>query len=152
MHQLFKDFQERFAKSHQDLNNVLDALPDEAMDWVPGENMNSTAVLISHVAGAGRFWVGDMALGEQSERVRQDEFETDGISKDNLQARLDESMAYIQEGLTKLTIEDLDRMVEWPGRNQSLSVGWCLLHGLEHTTEHVGHLQILQQLWEAQAA
>ncbi|MEM7331333.1 MAG: DinB family protein [Chloroflexota bacterium] len=152
MHQLFKDFQERFAKAHQDLLNVLDALPEHAIDWVPGEGMNSTAVLIAHVAGASRYWVGDMALGDDSQRIRQDEFDSVGHSKALLKTKLDDSMAYIQQGLTKISLTDLDRMVERPHTDQVFSVGWCLLHALEHTTEHVGHLQILQQLWDARSS
>ena len=150
MHQLFKDFQERFSNAHHELLKVLNALPEEAMDWVPGEEMNSTAVLIAHVAGSARYWVGDMALGEDSQRVRQDEFDMTGSSKAMLIASLEGSMAYIQDALTKLAIEDLARIVKRPNFDQSFSVGWCLLHALEHTTEHVGHLQILQQLWEAE--
>jgi hypothetical protein len=27
-------------------------------------------------------------------------------------------------------------------------VGWALLHALEHTAIHLGHIQITQQLWD----
>ena len=149
MHQIYKDFSERFDNAHKELQKILDVLPDTAVDWVPGDGMNSLAVLISHIAGSGRFWVGDMAREESSERVRQAEFEASGVTTAALKQRLDESMVYIQEALTKFSIDDLAQMRTSSSHEHSFSVGWCLLHALEHTSEHVGHLQMLCQLWEA---
>lgn len=150
MYRFFADYEELFLEAFKSLHTTLDALPEEALDWSPGEGMNSTAVLITHVAGSARYWVGDMAKGDSSDRVRQTEFEAGGVTTAVLKQRLDDCQAYIQGALATFELADLEKERSAPGRDRTFSVGWCLLHALEHTTEHVGHLQMLGQLWEAQ--
>ena len=31
---------------------------------------------------------------------------------------------------------------------REFTVAWCLLHALEHSAVHLGHMQIVRQLWE----
>ena len=49
--------------------------------------MNSLCVLVVHVCGSARFWIGDVVLGESSNRDRASEFVARGLSKDELKAR-----------------------------------------------------------------
>jgi hypothetical protein len=35
------------------------------------------------------------------------------------------------------------------GDPENLTAGWALLHALEHLREHVAHLQLTRQLWDA---
>lgn len=77
MEQFFTDYESFFVEAQNEVHRILDALPEEALNWKPAQDMNSTAVLITHIAGAARFWVGDVASGDDSGRVRQQEFESD---------------------------------------------------------------------------
>jgi uncharacterized damage-inducible protein DinB len=147
MEQFFVDFEERLAKLHSELHRLLDELPEEALDWSPGAEMNSVAVIITHVAGSTRFWLGDMAAGEPSKRVREAEFQVHDLTTAALKARLDEGMAYARGILPQFTLDELGRLCKSPQHEQSFTAGWCLLHALEHTAEHVGHVQLMQQLW-----
>lgn len=149
MHPFFDDYEELIAEAFAQLHQVVDALPDEALDWVPQEGMNSTAVLITHTTGAARYWIGDVAAADPVGRVRQTEFEASNVTGDELKQRLDDCLAYIRQTLPIFTLEMLSEERRSPGHDRTFTVGWCLLHTLEHTTEHVGHLQILCQLWEA---
>lgn len=147
MEQLIIDFNDRFKAAFEAIEKSLGTLPSEALDWVPGPEMNSAAVLITHTVGSTRFWVGDIGLQDRSDRVRQTEFETKETTKEELQAKLDSLKSYIEEGLTTMSIEQLAEM-RAPFDDFSCSAGWALLHALEHMNEHVGHLGMLVQLWQ----
>ncbi len=70
MEQLFSDMQERFETLYKAIETAVADLPAEALDWKPATDMNSVAVLLTHTAGALRYWVGDVAGGKPSGRVR----------------------------------------------------------------------------------
>ncbi len=150
MEQIFIDFEERLSALHTDLHNILDQLPSEALDWNPGADMNSIAVLITHLTSVERYLIGSMVAGDSSKRVREAEFEARGLTASELKEQLSNSIAYIRTVLSKLTLANLDSLREAPQHNRSFTVGWCLLHTLEHTAIHVGHVHITQQLWRQQ--
>ena len=150
MEQFFIDFEERLDAMHADLHNILDQLPDEALDWQPGPDMNSIAILITHLTGAERYWIGDMAISESSNRVRSTEFEVRNVTAADLKDRLHKSMRYSHSALQKLSVADLALSKKSSQHDHSFSVAWCLLHALEHTAVHTGHVQIIGQLWQQQ--
>lgn len=150
MQPFIADYLERLAAQHAALKAALDGLGPDALDWVPGPGMNAIAVLIVHLAGAERYWIGDVALQDPSGRVRAREFEARAHSVETLTAHLDRSLAYARSGLADASLEMLAaprRSVNHPDR--PFTVGWALLHALEHTAEHVGHIQLTRQLWDA---
>ena len=54
---------ERLTYLHDSMKSALAALPDAALDWSPAAEVNSVAVLITHVAGSERFWFGEKVGG-----------------------------------------------------------------------------------------
>lgn len=148
MHLFFVALEERFLFLHDEIRRELDRLPDEAFDWSPAEDMNSIAVLITHLAGAERYWVGDVAAGVSSERVRSAEFQVTNLTNANLKARLAASMAFIQQTLPTFSVDDLDQLRTPPKYDRPFTVSWCLLHALEHTATHVGHIQMMRHYWQ----
>ncbi len=153
MKQFLNDYFDRLQDLHQQMVDVLDALPDTAVNWQPPINdINSIAVLVTHAMGAERFWIGDVALGDSSNRVRSDEFINTPKTCAELKAQIQTTEQYIQESLPKITLADLATRKTPPNHNREFSMGWSLLHAMEHTAVHVGHIQIMQQLWEKQQA
>ena len=148
MHLFFVALEERFLFLHDEIRRELDRLPDEAFDWSPAEDMNSIAVLITHLAGAERYWVGDVAAGVLSERVRSAEFQVTNLTNADLKARLAASMAFIQQTLPTFSVDDLDQLRTPQKYEQPFTVSWCLLHALEHTATHVGHIQMMRHYWQ----
>jgi len=144
----FKDYLERFEELHVGVRDALQGLPGEALDWTPGPEMNSLTVLVTHLTGAERYWLGDVGAGDPAERDRDAEFRTHGVDAGALIARLAATEAYAREMLRGLALEDLEgrRVSRRDGREYSLA--WCLLHALEHTAVHLGHIQQVRQLWE----
>ena len=153
MQLFFIDYLERLTTLHNDIITVLDRLPQVALDWKPGPEMNSMAVLIAHTAGAEMYWIGDMTVRQSSARVRATEFAVGGLDHNALKMLLDQALIDAQESLAHLTIDQLTE--ERPTLNSSLmgggsyTVAWCLLHALEHTATHVGHVQLMGDMWES---
>lgn len=148
IHPFFQDLRERFASLHSEIIKQLTDLPDEALDWSPGDRMNSIAILVAHTTGSERFWVGDVALGDPSNRVRDTEFEARGTTVTALRERITNCDAYTHAALGQIGLDNLDQARVLSSHDRAFSVGWALLHALEHTAQHMGHIQQIRQLWE----
>ncbi len=139
---------ERLQELHADMGRAIEGLPPGALDWVPGPQMNSLAVLVVHTTGAERYWIGEVVAGEPSGRDRPAEFRAFGLDEAALKARLQGMLAYVRGMLEGLTVEDLEAARISPRDGRRFSVAWALLHALEHTAIHLGHAQMLRQMWE----
>ena len=148
MQRFFEDYLKRLEELHGDMESAIEGLPEDALDWVPGRDMNPISVLVVHVAGAERYWVGDVVARDPSGRDRAAEFHVRGLSAAALKKRLADVLAYACGVLEDLTLEDLEAVRISPRNERELAVGWSLAHALAHTAIHVGHVQITRQLWD----
>jgi uncharacterized damage-inducible protein DinB len=148
MDKYFRDYMDRLEELHRGIANSIRGLSLAALDWVPGRKMNSMAVLVVHVVGAERYWIGDVAGENRSGRVRSEEFRVRGLSDQSLIEQLEQAEAYSRGILERLAIEDLASPRISPRDEETFTVGWALLHALEHTAIHLGHIQIARQMWE----
>jgi hypothetical protein len=104
METYYQTIYDYFLRLHEDARQVVMGVPQEKLDWSPGEGVNSMAVLVVHMAAAERFWIGDVALGEPSNRDRASEFEVGGLSLDELLARAGALRALFSEGTGSASI------------------------------------------------
>lgn len=144
----FEDYLDRLQALHIDIGRAIEGLPQAALDWVPGPDMNSFCVLVVHVTGAERYWIGDVVGRDPSGRDREAEFRSHGLDVVALETRLAETLAYTRGVLEKLTAHDLGTLRISPRDGRKFTVAWSLAHALEHTAIHVGHVQITRQLWD----
>ncbi len=144
----FAAYLDRLETLHADMNSAIAGLPVEALNWSPGPEMNSLAVLAAHTAGAERYWIGDVIARDDSNRDRAAEFRTQAVSAQALIARLDAALAHSRGVLEQLSLATLDEKRLAPRGGEEVTVAWALAHALEHTAVHVGHVQIMRQLWE----
>lgn len=146
------DFLRLLEEKHADFVVALEGLPSEAINWQPGDGMNPLGVLAVHTAGAERFWIGDIAMQEPLQRNRPGEFATRDITAEQAIARLGWSFDYARGALERLTVADLSAARIDLRNGGETTVGWAILHALEHTAMHAGHAQLTRQLWEAGAS
>ena len=142
--QFFADYLERLEGLQRRLHTDVQDLPTEAMDWSPGPNMNSVAVLLAHMTGVLREGI-DIALAIPNNRVRVQEFLTHGVLLSEMLGHLDAVIDYARDALPRLSLADLDK--ERQDEDGPVTCGWALLHALEHAYLHLGHIQITCQLW-----
>lgn len=148
MQTYFAEYLSLLQNCHNDIHKALDGLTPAALDWSPGQDMNSISVLIIHLTGAERYWIGDVAAGEPSDRDREAEFKVKNLGTDALKKRLDATLNHANTALEKLTLSDLEASRVSPRDGREFTVGWALLHALEHSTLHLGQIQLTRQLWE----
>jgi uncharacterized damage-inducible protein DinB len=148
MVELFAAYLDRLEELHRDINSAVAGLPVEALNWSPGLEMNSLAVLAAHTAGAERYWIGDVIARDDSRRDRAAEFRTQAASAAVLIERLDAALAHSQSVLERLFLADLDEQRRAPRDGREVTVAWALAHALAHTATHLGHMQLMRQLWE----
>lgn len=132
------------------VRDLIAGLPAEALNWRPREAAddpatNSLAVLAAHVAGAEHFWIGEVVGGLPPTRDRDAEFATQAASQAELVELLDQVGRGTQKVLSTVSEADLDGAREARGR--AIPVRWCILHVIDHTALHLGHMQLTYQLW-----
>lgn len=130
------------------MDGIFSGLPVEALDWSPDPEMNSITVLVVHVAGALRYWLGELVGGEAAHRERESEFSAHGLSKMQLHALLNETQAQISRVLEKINPEDLASKHYSTIHKEYFSGAFALVHAVEHTALHVGHMELTKELWE----
>jgi uncharacterized damage-inducible protein DinB len=129
---------------------LLAGLPAEALNWRPLEGFeehatNSLAVLATHIAGAEHFWIGEVVGGRPPTRDRDAEFVAAAADASELIHRLETVGAETQSVFSALTEAGLEGTREARGR--TIPIRWCILHVIDHTALHLGHMQITYQLW-----
>jgi uncharacterized damage-inducible protein DinB len=148
MQTFFTSYLDLLQDCHNGILQALEGLPQTALDWIPGPDMNSIAVLLAHITGSERYWIGDIAAQESSNRDRDAEFRVHGVDVDVFRKRLADNMEYARNVLDKMSLEDLESARVSPNNEREYTVAWALLHALEHATLHLGQIQITRQLWE----
>lgn len=134
------------------VRTLVAGLPAEALNWRPLDTpddhvTNSMAVMVMHVAGAEHFWVGEVIGGMPATRDRPAEFETVVVDAAPLLARLDEVAEETRAVLSSLDEDELAGTREVDGN--TVPVRWGILHVIDHTAIHLGHMQITYQLWKS---
>lgn len=148
MQTFFKDYLNLLQDCHNGILEALEGLPTAALDWTPGADMNSISVLVFHLTGAERFWIGDIAAQDPTERDRDAEFRVHDVEMDVLKRRLADNLDYARKVLDKMSLQDLEATRIRPSDGREFTVAWALLHALDHATLHLGQIQITRQLWE----
>jgi hypothetical protein len=145
---MLEDYLDLLKALHDQFGHVIEGLPQAALDWSPGPDMNSLDVLVAHAVGAERYLIGDVVGRDPSGRDRDAEFRTRGSSAATLAARLDAALEYSRTVLEHLSLSDLEAQRVRPRDGSQVTVAWALGHALEHTALHLGHAQVVRQLWD----
>jgi len=148
MESFLENYFDRLEEMHKDIIREINGLPQSALDWSPGKEIPTICILVTHIAGAERYWIGDVAGGMPSDRDREAEFQAHGESIASLQNRILDIEAFEKELLSKITVDDLDKICVSSRTGKRFKVGWALLHALEHTALHLGQIQMISQLWK----
>lgn len=145
------NYLERIEDLRGQMANLVAGLPAEALNWRPFEgeddelDANSLAGLVAHSIGAERFWITEVVGGRPTNRNRPAEFTHKANSPEEIVRWLAETSEQTRGVFASLSDADLEstRQIE----DSTLSVRWCLLHVVDHTALHLGHMQITRQLW-----
>ena len=145
-----ENYLNRIEDLHSQINRLLAELSADGLNWRPldsgeGHDMNSLAVLATHVAGAEHFWITEVIAGREATRDREAEFAVKANSAVELLQLLDRTLSETRSILSSLPDSELSQMRT--ARGKDVPVRWAILHVIDHTALHLGHMQITYQLW-----
>jgi uncharacterized damage-inducible protein DinB len=149
-HVLTDDFKE--------MRSALEGLPDEALNWKPGgEDTNSIAVLTTHVLHSTRSWISTAVGAPLPDRDRDSEFRVTAERTPDLLALLDDfstqTLALLNNaGEIDWAANRKTHMRPDPDLPEYVPAAFALLHAIEHTGQHVAHVNLTRQMWEARKA
>ena len=139
------------AEHHQDMRELVKGLDSAGLNWTPGPETNSIAVLVTHSLGAEHSLL-TTALGDPIDRDRESEFQARADSEGDLIQMIDRLDGNMPGLIDRLTAEDLDAERTRP--NDRLGRArqgiWWVLHAVEHNREHIGQMALTRQLYEQQ--
>lgn len=133
----------------------LQGLPDDALNRaLPLPETNTLYALATHILGAGEFWSLAMAGARPLERDRPAEFRARGKLAD-LAPRYERWLTDAHATLDVLPDDALAQPVTPPAEfqpwdDEPMTLGDCLLHAVDHTALHLGHIQLTRQLLRAE--
>ncbi len=128
----------------------VEGADDRLLQWSPGQEFNSAAVLLRHLAGSERWWIGEAIGGIPSHRVRNAEFAHDEPRRADVLHAVEDARAVTRRVLSGVSMADLEAETaptvtvgKPPTRPTKL---WALLHYLEHLGYHRGQVLLLLKL------
>ncbi|MDI6769613.1 MAG: DinB family protein [Anaerolineales bacterium] len=144
------NYLERIEDLRSQISGLIAELPAEALNWRPieGKNdhaANSLAVLATHIAGAEHFWIAEVIAGRPETRDREAEFATVATTAAEIIQLLEQIALETRNVFSTLSETDLNGIRQARGR--TVPVRWSILQVIDHTSLHLGHMQITYQLW-----
>ncbi len=122
---------------------VVGRLDDETINARPAEGANSVFVLVTHMAGATRFWTEHIILGLDSDRDRDAEFIASG-SVDEAIGVIRNTRSLLHElapDLAKATVLANHPVTATPIAGE-WTVGAAMVHVYEELAQHLGHAEV----------
>lgn len=146
-------------KDHiKELREAVDGIPDEALNWKPaGADTNSVAVLVTHVLHSTRSWISTAVAAPLPDRDRDSEFRVAAEKTRDLLALIDDFGAQV------LALLNDSGDIDWAANRKThmrpdpelpdyVPAAFALLHAIEHFGQHVAHVSLTRQLWDARSA
>jgi uncharacterized damage-inducible protein DinB len=145
-----ENYLQRIEDLRGQICDLITDLSPEGLNWRPIEGTddhttNSMAVLAAHVAGAMHFWIGEVVGEYPPSRDRETEFRVEASSAAELCELLAKAGAETREVFAALQPADLDGVRQV--NDHTVPVRWGILHVIDHTALHLGHMQLTYQLW-----
>lgn len=127
---------------------VLEKAPIAALNWAPtNDETNSMYVIGTHVIGSEHGWIYEILGNGEKTRNRSAEFSVKGSGLDALRAEYQRVAQQTEKVLDALTEADMTTL-RFRESHGDVTVRWILLHVIEHSSEHLGQLELTLQMWE----
>ncbi len=131
---------------------VVTRLDDRTINAEPAPGANSTFVLVTHMAGATRFWTEHIVLGLPTNRDRDAEFVARGTVAEAL-----DTIRSTRAGLDQLAtaLAEATHLSVTPETQTPLAgtwtVGAAMIHVYEELAQHLGHAELTADVVASQS-
>jgi hypothetical protein len=142
------------AAQAQRYGKVVEGMPEEALNWRPGdETTNAVAQIVRHVY-EGLPWLLGIAVGDGAPPMDEDARKARHLhSLRNDRATREELLGIIAAGMTKANdllakIDETDLSEEITPMGRPRQRFFFVGLTIDHAAEHLGHAELTKQLWE----
>jgi len=134
---------------HEEIIAILESAGPEGWNWKPDfPDNNSLYSIANHTILSQYWWIQENLNQVKIQRDRPAEFTARAETLDELK-----KLFYDVEALTKQVLEPIpesDLQEQRSVKGRSVTIEWIVMHVIEHTALHLGHMQITKQLLENQ--
>jgi len=140
----------QFGELHNELRLVVANRDEESLNWTPCPGANSAATIVTHTLGSeaetlqavagvpgSRNRDAEFTVGNQSQADLLDQIRHADSLLDDLAPMLTDDRALTPTNLPTLSSDDRQPGMTW------------LIRNLGHAREHIGHLRLTVQLYDA---
>jgi len=131
------DFLNVYSMSTDKVAQLADAIPDGDYDWRPEEGVRSIREVVLHVAAANYFFASVLEI-ETPEGVDFQNMEQSGMSREEAIAALKESLTFIDNSLSEMSMKELETKIDFFGNEVTKRQAILAMGG--HASEHLGQL------------
>lgn len=134
----------------EEWREIVAGLDAAALNWKPGNDTNSISALVAHSMDATRYHLAN-ALGITLDRNREEKFDHEAASADDLLALIDSTETDMRDYISRLTEDVLPVEQTRPSSitgSRTHNGAYYLFHALQHNREHIGHAGLTRQLYE----
>jgi hypothetical protein len=142
----------QFRQLHQELRREVADRSEASLNWVPCPGANSVATIITHTVGSEAETLRAIA-GVPARRDRDAEFRMGEQRRADVLAQIDAADALLDDLEPALIGERASTLVALPTlpTDERRSGMTWLIGNLGHAREHMGHLRLTMQLFDAAA-
>jgi hypothetical protein len=141
----YTDFLDCLESMHGKIKWMVASLPQQALDWSLEPAAGSLCMLVSHIAGAERYWISEVVGREQAIRRPGSIYRVTGLESKELCQRLDVSLSGCRKVLENYQAGDLEGKRISPRDGREVTVRWALVHVMEHTINHQRDVAYMRQ-------
>jgi uncharacterized damage-inducible protein DinB len=140
---MLRDFAAEFAKYKTLGEQTLAQLSDEMLNYVPGPQANSIAMIVSHLHGnlLSRFTDFLTTDGEKPWRSRETEFAGMRYTRSEIETKWNAGWTQLERTLAEMTDNDLPKRVTIKGKEMTADRALC--RALAHVAYHLGQIVLL---------
>jgi DinB superfamily len=141
-----------FGQLHEQLRDETKGLGVEAINWVPSTGANSIATIVTHLVGSEAETLRALA-GLAVERDREAEFDRRELNMTQVLILLDQADDLIREVTPRISLQRLEArfpLPTLPVTEVRSGLTW-MVGNYGHAREHLGHIQLTRQLFQAKS-
>ena len=138
---------ELFERDLNNLNKEINLYSDETKLWVLKDGVtNSAGNLTLHLIGNLNHFFGATLDKNSFVRDRDSEFTLKNVSREDLNARIDEALAVVKQTLTHLSDADFAKDYPLTFQEKTVKTDFFLVHLATHLTYHLGQINYHRRL------
>ncbi len=136
---------------HRQVAETVAPLGDDEINRAPPGLANSVGILLRHIAGSERYWIGEVVGGRPAHRKRETEFGHERLQKSALLSELTRVQEMTRDVLHGLGPADLLAEVDVQRTRGVVkeTKAFALLHATQHLAYHLGQIRYMAKLLQS---